>query len=122
MVRNLKSNFFRIIMRMKRKQWVLILVATLCCFILAHSPLALNAEKKTTSQHQDNVRIVRVMTTLNGSDLQKSRERLMALPGVVDVKIDEKKKEAIVRFDINKTTLKNLDEPLRKAGFIPWYH
>lgn len=62
------------------------------------------------------------MTTMKGPDLQKSRDRLLTLPGVVDVQINEQKKEVIVRFDINKTTLKNLDEPLRKAGFIPWYH
>jgi hypothetical protein len=119
MVRNLKSDFLRIIMRMKPKQSIFIALAVFSCFILAHS---LTAEKQTTSQRQDNIRIVRVMTTLKGPDLQKSRERIKALPGVVDVKIDERKKEAVVRFDINKTTLKNLDEPLRKAGFIPWYH
>jgi ABC-type Na+ efflux pump permease subunit len=116
----LKSNFIRILFRMKRKEWILTALFVIACFVLARSPMA--AEKEESPDKPDNIRIVRVITTQHGSDLQKSKERLMALPGVVDVEINEKKREVIVHFDIDKTTLKNLDEPLRKAGFIPWYH
>lgn len=100
---------------------VLILVASLLIF----TGFALSGPKgepKSFSQ-QNTVRLVRIqLEGLRPASVDHATTTIQNFPGVVDVKINEGSKEAVVHFDVERTNLRKLDQSLRRAGFTPWIH
>jgi hypothetical protein len=72
--------------------------------------------------HSDSIRIVRVrLQGLEDSKIPYTRESLQQIPGVVEVKFDTNKHQAVIRMDVERTNLRVIEKSLHEAGLTPSY-
>ena len=79
------------------------------------------ADSKTTiSPRVDSIRLVRFeLLGLRDSRIPLVEQVLLQVPGVQNFQIEENRKHIVVRFDIDRTNLKQIRDSLRRASFTP---
>lgn len=107
---------------MKTKVYLGIAVVALVLAGIAAGPSGVTHAGPQTSP-ADSLRIVNVeLLGLKEQRVEKARTVILSVPGVQDVEFNVAKRSARIKFDIDKTNLRTLEQRLRKASFTPVFH
>lgn len=82
-----------------------------------------NDTRASAPAHVDPARSIRIgLLGLKQDRIERARAAILSVPGVESVEFLPEKREARVRFNVERTNMRQLEQRIRKAGFTPWFH